>query len=196
MKRFNKRSPDDLEAQLRGRRTEARSEFTRSLARMITPEPRWAQRRPRYALAGGLAALGLAAFTLAGGIPATSNAVGGTASLVSTFVPGHDTRSHGQGNNGQGDNGQGDQGHHPGDDQYGKKCDRLFTLDLCHGNNHGNNDHGNNNQGNNDYGNNNHGNNDHGNNNYGNNDYGNNNHGNNDHGNNITGNNVNAKNGR
>jgi hypothetical protein len=203
---FKKRSPDDLEAQLRERRTEPRSEFTRSLARMITPEPRWARRRPRHALAGGLCAVGLAAFTVAGGIGAASNAVGGTASVVSAFVPGHDTRSHGQGNNGQGNNGQGNQGqgnngqgnqgHNPGDDQYGKKCDRWYDLSSCDGNNHGKNDHGKNNHGDNNYGDNNHGNNNHGNNNHGNNNYGNNNYGNNDHGNNITGNNITAKNTR
>src|SRR5450631_3285142 len=91
---FKKRSNDDLEAQLRGRRAEPGAHFTRSLARTVTPEPRWVHARPRFAMVGGIAAIGLVAFTFAGGIGVASNTVGGTASLVSTAFSGNHDRSH------------------------------------------------------------------------------------------------------
>jgi hypothetical protein len=136
MKWFKKPSADDLDAQLRARRAQPGDEFTRSVARRITPEPRPALGRPRFALAGGLGAVTLTVFALAGGVGAAHDAVGSTASLVQTsfFHDGHSSHpgeGHGQ----------------PGDDQYGNDCDHLFDhfSNACnnHGGGDGNGDHGN-----------------------------------------------------
>jgi len=128
MKWFKKPSADDLDAQLRACRAEPRDEFTRSVARRITPEARPALGRPRFALAGGLGAVTLTVFALAGGVGAAHDAVGSTASLVQTsfFHDGHSSHpgeGHGQ----------------PGDDQYGNHCDHWFDhwYNACHDHGHG-----------------------------------------------------------
>jgi hypothetical protein len=129
MNPFKKSSSDDLDAQLRGHRAEPGDRFTRSLARTVTPETRWVGRRPRYALVGGMAAIGLATFALAGGVGAASHAVGGTTSLISTAVGGNNDRSH-----------QPTTDKSPANDQYGHRCDHWYDhwSDVCKGHHGGN----------------------------------------------------------
>ncbi len=125
---FKKSAPDDLESELRARRSAPPEEFTRSVARSLRPEPRMPYRRPRFALAGGLSAVALTTFALAGGVGAAHDAVGGTTSLVNTTLFHDHHTSH-----------PGDGHGNPGDDQYGKHCDHWFDHwnKACHKDHHG-----------------------------------------------------------
>ena len=128
MRWFKKSNPDELELQLRSHRSQPPDQLTRSLARSVTPPSRQPYRRPRFALAGGLSAVALTTFALAGGVGAAHDAVGGTASLVNTAFF-HDTH-HSHPGDGHGN---------PGDDQYGNHCDHWFDQwnKACQKDHHG-----------------------------------------------------------
>lgn len=119
MRHFWKRDDDDLEQQLRARRSEAPSPFVRALAHRAGGDGRWFRPRVRYALVGALGVAVLAGAASAGVFSVASTSVTSAVNAVVNLAPGVDPVPSSPGSD------------DPSGDQYGGECGRSPRV-QCH----------------------------------------------------------------